>query len=220
MKNVLNINDSKDGSKLKQGDRSILRYVLSDGDGDDLELNGMPADVYLYSDTEIVYKDTVNVKLDEELNYVVDVVINEVIPSGIYMLEIIVDNTYVFPSDRGTKVEIVESVIGKFLGDESEPYKVFDELLDYAAANGKLDALKGDKGDPLTFEDLTAAQKEQLRGEPGPQGEPFVYDDMSAVVADFMTANQEMFKGEDGRDTVVVSTTQPTEAELWFEVVE
>ena len=33
--------------------------------------------------------------------------------------------------------------------------------------------LKGDKGEPLSFDDLTSAQKEELRGERGPQGEPF-----------------------------------------------
>lgn len=41
------------------------------------------------------------------------------------------------------------------------------------------DGEQGPKGDPLRFEDLTEAQKLELKGEQGPKGEPFKYTDFT-----------------------------------------
>ena len=41
--NVLNLNDSQDGNRIKQGDLSIMRYILTDTNKDDLNLDGLPA---------------------------------------------------------------------------------------------------------------------------------------------------------------------------------
>ena len=44
--NVLNLNDSQDGNRIKQGDLSIMRYILTDTNKDDLNLDGLPAKVF------------------------------------------------------------------------------------------------------------------------------------------------------------------------------
>ena len=44
--NVLNLNDSQDGNRIKQGDLSHMRYILSDTNNDDLKLDGLPAKVF------------------------------------------------------------------------------------------------------------------------------------------------------------------------------
>ena len=41
--NVLNLNDSNDGNRIKQGDLSIMRYILTDSNDDDLEIKDKPA---------------------------------------------------------------------------------------------------------------------------------------------------------------------------------
>lgn len=41
------------------------------------------------------------------------------------------------------------------------------------------DGVQGPKGEPLRFEDLTEAQKLELKGEQGPKGEPFKYTDFT-----------------------------------------
>ena len=45
--NVLNLNDSNDGNRIKQGDLSIMRYILTDSNDDDLEIKDKPAKAYL-----------------------------------------------------------------------------------------------------------------------------------------------------------------------------
>ena len=38
--NVLNLNDSNDGNRIKQGDLSIMRYILTDSNDDEkLKIN-------------------------------------------------------------------------------------------------------------------------------------------------------------------------------------
>ena len=41
------------------------------------------------------------------------------------------------------------------------------------------DGVQGPKGEPLRFDDLTEAQKLELKGEQGPKGEPFKYTDFT-----------------------------------------
>ena len=94
--NVLNLNQSSDGNRIKQGDLSHMRYILSDANEDDLNLNGKPAKVYLTDVTGVKYTYDTTVKQSDNA-YVCDVVINQIIPAGTYTLEIWVDNRYVFP---------------------------------------------------------------------------------------------------------------------------
>lgn len=58
---------------------------------------------------------------------------------------------------------------------------------DFAALIDKV-ARKGDKGDPLTFDDLTDEQKQELKGE---KGDPLTFDDLT-------DAQKEELKGKQG----------------------
>lgn len=147
MKNVLNLNESIDGSRIKQGDQSIMQYVLTDGNGDDLKLGGKKADVYLYNASDVSYKLETTVSEKDKGQYVVDVVITDIVPANIYNLEVIVDDMYVFPSDSNTKIEVIASVLGKLQNGSSIKPSVFEELIDYGMAHGKFDHLKGEQGD-------------------------------------------------------------------------
>lgn len=159
LNNVLNLGESKDGNRIKQGDQSVMRYTISDTNEDNLELDGKQAIVYLYTDKGVAYKQETTVS-----NNVVDVVINEIIPTGHYTLEIVVDNKYIFPSDNKTKIEVTSSVLGKGTTEIAEQ-NLYGDLLDYGISNNKFNGFKGEPGldgKPFTYEDLTEEQKQDL----------------------------------------------------------
>lgn len=159
LNNVLNLGESKDGNRIKQGDQSVMRYTLSDTNEDNLELDGKQAIVYLYTDKGVAYKQVTTVS-----NNVVDIVIDEIIPTGHYTLEILVDNKYIFPSDNKTKIEVTSSVLGKGTTEIAEQ-NLYGDLLDYGISNNKFNGFKGEPGldgKPFTYEDLTEEQKQDL----------------------------------------------------------
>lgn len=144
--NVLNLNESSDGNRIKQGDLSHMRYILIDANKDDLKLNNLPAKVYLTDSAGVKYIYNTTVKqLDNA--YVCDVIINQIIPAGIYSLEIWVDNRYVFPSDTKTKIEVTESVIGRQIVNV-ETHNLWDDILTYGIQNG---LIKNDEKHDDTF---------------------------------------------------------------------
>lgn len=73
-------------------------------------------------------------------------------------------------------------------------------------------ALKGDKGDPFTYDDFTAEQLEALKGKKGDKGDPFIYSDFTPeqlaalkgekgdafTFADFTPEELLLLKGEKG----------------------
>lgn len=134
--NVLNLNQSSDGNRIKQGDLSHMRYILRDANEDDLNLNGKPAKVYLTDVTGVKYIYDTTVKQSDNA-YVCDVVINQIIPAGTYTLEIWVDNRYVFPSDSKTKIQVTESVIGRQIVNV-ETHNLWDDILAYGIQNGMI----------------------------------------------------------------------------------
>lgn len=159
IKNVLTLNESTDGNRIKQGDQSVMRYTLSDTSNDNLELDGRQAIVYLYTDKGVAYKQETTVS-----NNVVDVVIDEIIPTGHYTLEIVVDNKYIFPSDNKTKIEVTSSVLGKGT-TEITKQNLYGDLINYGISNDKFNSFKGEPGldgKPFTYEDLTEEQKQDL----------------------------------------------------------
>ncbi|HEC2182013.1 TPA: hypothetical protein R1933_000451 [Staphylococcus delphini] len=107
MKVLVNTVTPIDGTCIKQGDPSILRFKLDDFNDDDLELANQ-ATVYLSHEDEVyrfegtVHKDVVTFKIDKML------------PAAIYTLEIEC-NHYIFPSDKNTRLEIVKSQLGKVM---------------------------------------------------------------------------------------------------------
>lgn len=132
--NVLNLNDSQDGNRIKQGDLSHMRYILSDTNKDDLKLDGLPAKVFLTDSTGVKYIYDTTVRQYDNA-YVCDVVINQIIPANTYSLEIWVDNKYVFPSDNKAKIQVTESVIGKQLIN-TQNHDLWQEMIEYGVKNG------------------------------------------------------------------------------------
>lgn len=132
--NVLNLNDSQDGNRIKQGDLSHMRYILSDTNNDDLKLDGLPAKVFLTDSTGVKYIYDTTVRQYDNA-YVCDVVINQIIPANTYSLEIWVDNKYVFPSDNKAKIQVTESVIGRQLIN-TQNHDLWQEMIEYGVKNG------------------------------------------------------------------------------------
>ncbi|EIQ0607794.1 hypothetical protein LUL50_000669 [Staphylococcus pseudintermedius] len=122
MKVLVNTVTPIDGTCIKQGDPSILRFKLDDFNDDDLELANQ-ATVYLSHEDEVyrfegtVHKDVVTFKIDKML------------PAAIYTLEIEC-NHYIFPSDKNTRLEIVESQLGKAMSAVKSD-NLFGEIIRY-----------------------------------------------------------------------------------------
>lgn len=132
--NVLNLEESIDGNRIKQGDLSVMRYILTDANSDDLQLEDKQAKVYLTDVDGVKYIYDTTVK-EQDGKYLCDVIINTIIPAGTYTLEIWVDNTYCFPSDRKNKIKIEKSVLGSNLEDiQSE--NMYREIIEYAITHG------------------------------------------------------------------------------------
>lgn len=96
------------------------------------------------------------------------------------------ENTINIYMGEGEKVNVKDATqIIKLQGPKGEP-----------GPKGE-DGVQGPKGEPLRFEDLTEAQKLELKGEkgeqgnPGPKGEPFKY-------TDFTEEQLELLKGPKG----------------------
>ncbi|MEN2382570.1 hypothetical protein [Staphylococcus warneri] len=157
MENVLNLNDSNDGNRIKQGDLSHMRNILTDSNNDDLKLNDKPAKVYLTDSTGVKYIYDTTVKQSDNA-YVCDVVINQIIPAGTYTLEIWVDNRYVFPSDTKTKIQVTESVIGRQIVNV-ETHNLWDEILEYGVKNGMF---KQDSGSDFVIGNQPPTDKNKI----------------------------------------------------------
>lgn len=142
LKNVLNILDSNDGNRIKQGDKSIMRYVLQDTNNDDLDLNGKKAKAFLFAGDKVEYTYQTEVK-----DNAVDIVINEVIPANLYTLEIWIDGKYSFPSDNKTKIEVVSSVVGKGIEDINNK-GIWEEVIKFAIEKG---LIQQDNGSDLVI---------------------------------------------------------------------
>ncbi|HHU6749379.1 TPA: hypothetical protein ACUI23_000049 [Staphylococcus pseudintermedius] len=122
MKILVNTVTPIDGTCIKQGDPSLLRFKLDDFNDDDLIL-GQQATVYLSRDNDVyrfegtVHKDVMTFKIDK------------VLPAAIYILEIEC-NGYIFPSDKNTRIEIVESQLGKAMRAVKSD-NLFGEIIKY-----------------------------------------------------------------------------------------
>ena len=86
-------------------------------------------------------------------------------------------------------------------GDQGDPFTYEDFTQE------QLDALKGEKGDPFTYEDFTQEQLEALKVK-GDQGDPFTYEDFTQEQLDAL-------KGEKGDDATIngKKTTTITEGD-------
>ena len=172
--NVLDLRDSVDGNRIKQGDLSNMRYILTDANNDDLKMDGMPAVVYLYTTDSVQYQFKTKVKritdtLDKsKYNYAVDIVINQVIPADEYMLEIHVNEEYIFPSDHSAIIEVTESVLGKSLSI-ADNEAVYDAIIQYGLANGKF-KLTADSSVVLNNGKSVTVKREEITDSNGRHG--------------------------------------------------
>ena len=152
--NVLNLEESVDGNRIKQGDLSVMRYILTDANNDDLQLEGKPAKVYLTNMDGVKYIDDTTVK-EQDGKYLCDVVIDTIIPAGTYTLEIWVDNTYCFPSDNKAKIRVESSVLGNGI-EQLHSETLLKEIIDYAKKHSLIDFGTGNSSNTdvaLTEED-------------------------------------------------------------------
>lgn len=123
MSGILRLESLTKGNTLKQGDQTPLKYRLFDAYGAKLNVAGKSAKVRLvYPDfLTIGYeKSGLTVTQDDTVTFTID----NVIPSRIYHVEIIVDDKFIFPSradeskfavdksSLGTETNIIE-VVGK-----------------------------------------------------------------------------------------------------------
>lgn len=132
-KNVLNLTNKGDGNQIKQGDKSKITFELSDSNNDVLDV-GENAKVYL-SKRDYVYQYDATIKENK-----VDLVINQIIPSGTYDVEVVA-NGYVFPSDNTVRITVTPSVLGRGL-DNIESANLYNDLIKYGLENGLFDDLK------------------------------------------------------------------------------
>lgn len=152
--NVLNLEESIDGNRIKQGDLSTMRYILTDANNDDLQLEGKLAKVYLTNMDGVKYIDDTTVK-EQDGKYLCDVVIDTIIPAGTYTLEIWVDNTYCFPSDNKAKIRVESSVLGNGI-EQIYTQNLFADIIDYAKKHSLIDFGTGNSSNTdvaLTEED-------------------------------------------------------------------
>ncbi|WP_203232812.1 SGNH/GDSL hydrolase family protein [Staphylococcus sp. MI 10-1553] len=110
MKVLVNTLTAIDGTCIKQGDTSVLRFRLGDFNDDELTLEST-ATVYL-SHGDDVYKFDGRVHND-----VVAFSIAEMIPAHIYTVEIVCGGR-IFSSDNSVELEVVESQLGKAISKE------------------------------------------------------------------------------------------------------
>ncbi|SUM57064.1 Uncharacterised protein [Staphylococcus microti] len=137
-KNVLNLTNLGDGNRIKQGDKSKIKFQLSDGNSENLNLEGS-ATIYLKK-RDYVYK------YETEVNSnTVDLRITDVIPAGTYTVEVVA-NGYVFPSDNAVKIDVTPSVLGNSI-EMAKSTNVFNDAVieaienDYANRYGELDVM-------------------------------------------------------------------------------
>lgn len=112
MSGILRLDKIGSGNTLRQGDLTVLKYKLSDSEGAKLDISGKPATVRLMKSnfTFIAYeKEGLTVASDDTISFN----INKVLPGGVYYLEVVVDDKYIFPSrsDEG-KFNIDKSSLG------------------------------------------------------------------------------------------------------------
>lgn len=240
--NVLNLEESVDGNRIKQGDLSVMRYILTDANNDDLQLDGKPTKVYLTDSEGVKYIYDTTVK-EQNGKYLCDVVIDTIIPAGTYTLEIWVDNTYCFPSDNKAKIRVESSVLGNGI-EQLRSETLLKEIIDYAKKHSLIDFGTGsssititntnvdDEGNTtVTFSDGTnviipKGQKGE-DGDDGQDGKSLTPNDLTEEdykkILDYGVENgyfkQDTTGGTTDTSNTVVSDTPPEDKDkIWINI--
>ena len=107
--NILILNDLNTGNNIKQGDRTILKYLCDDGNGDSLDLTGKLARAVLKTrKNQVIYQTEAQINDRNEVTFIID----RIVPATQYVLEIVIDNQYVFPSDNTMYLNVTASSLG------------------------------------------------------------------------------------------------------------
>ena len=184
VKNVLDLESSLDGNRIKQGDLSVMSFYLKDSNNDNLNLQDLDATAYLSTKgNKVVYKYKTYVKNDNGEPYI-DFKIENIIPSDTYVLEVLVDNKYIFPSDNTKEIIVTPSVIGKALEQLYVP-NLLEDIINYAKSNSMIDTRltieqvdvnsQGDK--IITFSDGSSITIP--KGQDGKDGKSFTPSDLT-----------------------------------------
>lgn len=151
MENVLSLINETKGNQIKQGDMSMLSFKLTSSLEDDMSwLSGNPAKVYIYNDVGLVFESDETVDTTGRVGFS----INQILPSGMYILEIHVDafgSKFIFPSDTKTKIRIIQSATGMVMDNFKQDEVMFEEILKFGIAKGYL---KQDKETEVNYSPL------------------------------------------------------------------
>ena len=192
--NVLSVSPQHGRYRLKQGDNTELKFILQTNDAN-VSLSDS-AKVVMYKDNKITFTKSVTIS-----NSVATFSIDKVLSVGIHLVEIIVGNKHIFPSDRSScYIEIVQS---------SENL-VASEVTDYGVQKIK-NEIKADVTPTIDKDGtwliggkdtgLPSRGVQGPKGDPGPQGKPG-----EVTLAQL---NAELAKKLDNRfETTVDSTTK------------
>lgn len=207
--NVLNLEESADGNRIKQGDLSVMSYILTDANNDDLQLDGKQAKVYLTDVDGVKYIDDTTVK-EQDGKYLCDVVIDKIIPAGTYTLEIWVDETYCFPSDRKSKVKVEPSVLGNELG-KINTENMYGEVIEYAKTHNLIkDGENGVDG------------KDGIDGENGQDGKSFTPSDLTdedyKKILDYAISHEYFNQEPIDTSKIEIGKEEPTDkTKIWID---
>lgn len=103
--------DENYGEILKSGDTTLLRYKIFDGDGETLQLDGLPCEAVIKKEDIVVYRTPADVDAEN----IVYFKIGEVLPSdrnNPYTIEFVItqgEDTLIFPSDDRINLYIYPS---------------------------------------------------------------------------------------------------------------
>lgn len=151
MENVLSLINETKGNQIKQGDMSMLSFKLTSSLEDDMSwLSGNPAKVYIYNNVGLVFESDKTVDTTGTVGFS----INQILPSGMYILEIHVDaygSKLIFPSDTKTKIRIIQSATGMVMDNFKQDEVMFEEILKFGIAKGYL---KQDKETEVNYSPL------------------------------------------------------------------
>lgn len=155
MENVLSLINETKGNQIKQGDMSMLSFKLTSSLEDDMSwLSGNPAKVYIYNDTGLVFESDEAVDTTGKVGFS----INQILPSGMYILEIHVDaygTKLIFPSDTKTKIRIIQSATGMVMDNFKQDEVMFEEILKLGIEKGYLKQEKETKPNYSPLKNLT-----------------------------------------------------------------
>lgn len=155
MENVLSLINETKGNQIKQGDMSMLSFKLTSSLEDDMSwLSGSLAKVYIYNNTGLVFESDEAVDTTGKVGFS----INQILPSGMYTLEIHVDaygTKLIFPSDTKTKIRIIQSATGMVMDNFKQDEVMFEEILKFGIEKGYLKQDKETKPNYSPLKNLT-----------------------------------------------------------------